>query len=268
NDISSLIIDIREYQEPLIDEIINGLNKPENVIKNIPTFLLNEADCIVGHINIKDNGLVIGLGSEEEKEIIINLKEDELIHVEYSHKYDKKKFLEQLFHRVRLSHVGSWTDPQSQYNLRLLSKLSFIIVMVVMMVRRENLYQRHVPAFLGIHLSKYYRKKMQSQKIFERYLDSDTHLITPVEWRGLDKVTDFKKSHNDDGYKDDDEQYDSSKEFGWDNESSRKEVGIESFKIHSRPVTNGEYLKFIRATVNKEYWHHGFQLIHHYLIIN
>ncbi|CAJ0625920.1 1395_t:CDS:2 [Entrophospora sp. SA101] len=67
--------------------------------------------------------------------------------------------------------------------------------------------------------------------------------------------------HNDDGYKDDDEQYDSSKEFGWDNESSRKEVGIESFKIHSRPVTNGEYLKFIRATHIKHAEWKGMRLL-------
>ncbi|CAJ0912427.1 18077_t:CDS:1 [Entrophospora sp. SA101] len=87
------IIDIREYtfsKESLIEAIINGLNKPENVIKTIPTFLLyddrglqlfdeithlkeyyltnaeieilkNEADRIVDHI--KDNSVVIELGS-------------------------------------------------------------------------------------------------------------------------------------------------------------------------------------------------------------
>nr|CAG8469448.1 276_t:CDS:10 [Entrophospora candida] len=184
NDISSLIIDIREYQESLIDEIINGLNKPENVIKNIPTFLLNEADCIVGHINIKDNGLVIGLGSGslledstkdgmdfikkgEEKEIIINLKEDELIHVEYSYKYDKKKFWINFF----IDHDGD--DGSSRESISTLDEWKEL------WKSWDTITMSHVPAFLG---------------------------------------------HNDDEYKDDDEQYDSSKEFGWDNESPRKEV--------------------------------------------
>ncbi|CAJ0844977.1 8704_t:CDS:2, partial [Entrophospora sp. SA101] len=61
--------------------------------------------------------------------------------------------------------------------------------------------------------------------------------------------------HDDNEYKDDDgdEYYNLSKAFGWDNESPRREINVESFKIHSRPVTNGEYLVFMRATVNKEY---------------
>lgn len=33
-------------------------------------------------------------------------------------------------------------------------------------------------------------------------------------------------------------------EFGWDNESPRREVQVGRFRIDRRPVTNGEYLKF------------------------
>jgi len=44
-----------------------------------------------------------------------------------------------------------------------------------------------------------------------------------------------------------------SKAFGWDNESPRREIDVKSFRIHSRPVTNREYLEFMKTTVNKEH---------------
>ncbi|CAJ0625953.1 12399_t:CDS:2 [Entrophospora sp. SA101] len=316
----------------------------------------------------------------EEKEIVISLKKDELIHVEYSYKYDEKD-LDQLFHKVRLSHVESWTDTQSQYDLHLLSKPPFYFshgsddvssrefiptleewkelwkswdTILMSMISSKMLLEKptdlrnplifylgHVSAFMDIYLSKYHNEKNTEPKnfieIFKRGLYSNAHSVTPVEWPGIDKVIDFRDKvrkrlvsvyeqvhegkitmkrslgrvlsmvfeheamhletvlymliqssstlqpkgvvipkwkeastpapepklttvprqtitlgHDNDEYKDD-EQYDLCKEFGWYNESPRREVSIESFKIHSRPVTNGEYLEFMRATVNKEY---------------
>ncbi|KAI9313300.1 hypothetical protein BX666DRAFT_766228 [Dichotomocladium elegans] len=40
----------------------------------------------------------------------------------------------------------------------------------------------------------------------------------------------------------------SSNGFGWDNEHPRRTVMVESFEIQTRPVTNGEYLKFLKET--------------------
>ncbi|CAG8439576.1 10904_t:CDS:2 [Scutellospora calospora] len=41
--------------------------------------------------------------------------------------------------------------------------------------------------------------------------------------------------------------------FGWDNERPSRKVTVQAFKIHSRPVTNEEYLEFMKATVNYNY---------------
>uniref|UniRef100_A0A1D1YRC5 Meiotically up-regulated gene 158 protein n=1 Tax=Anthurium amnicola TaxID=1678845 RepID=A0A1D1YRC5_9ARAE len=41
--------------------------------------------------------------------------------------------------------------------------------------------------------------------------------------------------------------------FGWDNERPSRKVTVQSFKIQSRPVTNGEYLLFMKTTINKEF---------------
>lgn len=42
-------------------------------------------------------------------------------------------------------------------------------------------------------------------------------------------------------------------EFGWDNESPRREVAVGRFKIDWRPITNGEYYAYWKAqeTANK-----------------
>ncbi|KAI8883365.1 hypothetical protein K501DRAFT_249721 [Backusella circina FSU 941] len=40
----------------------------------------------------------------------------------------------------------------------------------------------------------------------------------------------------------------SSIEFGWDNEHPQRQVHVASFKIQSRPVTNGEYYKYYKST--------------------
>ena len=37
-------------------------------------------------------------------------------------------------------------------------------------------------------------------------------------------------------------------EFGWDNESPKRQVSITSFEIQTRPVTNGEYFQFLQET--------------------
>jgi formylglycine-generating enzyme required for sulfatase activity len=42
-------------------------------------------------------------------------------------------------------------------------------------------------------------------------------------------------------------------QFGWDNERPQRQVTVQTFKIQSRSVTNGEYLHFMKTTVNKEY---------------
>ncbi|GBB86227.1 hypothetical protein RclHR1_12660007 [Rhizophagus clarus] len=41
--------------------------------------------------------------------------------------------------------------------------------------------------------------------------------------------------------------------FGWDNERPSRKVTVQPFEIQSRPVTNGEYLYFMKTTINKEY---------------
>ncbi|CAG8601947.1 3506_t:CDS:2, partial [Dentiscutata heterogama] len=41
--------------------------------------------------------------------------------------------------------------------------------------------------------------------------------------------------------------------FGWDNERPSRKITVQSFKIHSRPVTNREYLDFMKTTVNQKY---------------
>lgn len=42
-------------------------------------------------------------------------------------------------------------------------------------------------------------------------------------------------------------------EFGWDNEAPERTERVTSFSVQSRPVTNGEYLEFVKATVNRDY---------------
>ncbi|CAJ0870185.1 7806_t:CDS:2 [Entrophospora sp. SA101] len=141
----------------------------------------------------------------EEKEIVISLKKDELIHVEYSYKYDEKD-LDQLFHKVRLSHVESWTDTQSQYDLHLLSKPPFYFshgsddvssrefiptleewkelwkswdTILMSMISSKMLLEKptdlrnplifylgHVSAFMDIYLSKYHNEKNTEPKNF------------------------------------------------------------------------------------------------------
>ncbi|CAG8500498.1 10376_t:CDS:2 [Cetraspora pellucida] len=41
--------------------------------------------------------------------------------------------------------------------------------------------------------------------------------------------------------------------FGWDNEHPSRTITIQSFKIQSRPITNNEYLGFMKATLNRNY---------------
>lgn len=48
-------------------------------------------------------------------------------------------------------------------------------------------------------------------------------------------------------------QLNENKFFGWDNEYPPRSVNVKSFQIQSRPVTNGEFLAFITATVNRDY---------------
>ena len=40
-------------------------------------------------------------------------------------------------------------------------------------------------------------------------------------------------------------------EFGWDNESPRREVSVAKFRIDWRPVTNGEFLAFWKCNDKK-----------------
>ncbi|CAH1757493.1 10975_t:CDS:2 [Entrophospora sp. SA101] len=103
------------------------------------------------------------------------------------------------------------------------------------------------------------RKRLASvyEKVYREKITMKRKAITPppeAKLITIPKQT-ITAGHDDNEYKDDDgdEYYNLSKAFGWDNESPRREINVESFKIHSRPVTNGEYLVFMRATVNKEY---------------
>ncbi|KAL1919392.1 uncharacterized protein VTP21DRAFT_2085 [Calcarisporiella thermophila] len=41
--------------------------------------------------------------------------------------------------------------------------------------------------------------------------------------------------------------------FGWDNENPVRSCTVAPFRIQTRPVTNAEYLRFLIATVNKDY---------------
>ncbi|KAJ9057603.1 hypothetical protein DSO57_1021016 [Entomophthora muscae] len=41
--------------------------------------------------------------------------------------------------------------------------------------------------------------------------------------------------------------------YGWDNESPSREVMVPNFHLDSRPVTNGEFLDFLKATINLNY---------------
>ncbi|CAJ0828553.1 424_t:CDS:2 [Entrophospora sp. SA101] len=293
-------------------------------------------------------------GAEEKG---INLKKDELIHIEYSYKYDKNNLI-QLFHNAKLSHVESWSDFQSQYDLHLLSKPPFYFsrgggdssqesiptldeweelwrswdTVTMTMISPKRLLEKpihlrhpfifylgHIPGFLDIHLSRYHKEKHTEPEyfadIFERGIDPDiddpskchSHSITPDKWPELDKIMEYcdkVKERLISVY----EKKTMKRSLGrilfmtfehtalhletilymlvqspftlqpkgvvipkWKEAvvpasdakfitipkqtitSPRREVSIESFKIHSRPVTNGEYLSFMRATVNKEY---------------
>lgn len=42
--------------------------------------------------------------------------------------------------------------------------------------------------------------------------------------------------------------FDPEHEYGWDNESPRRTVTVEPFKISSRPITNAEYLAFLESS--------------------
>ncbi|KAI9263344.1 hypothetical protein BDA99DRAFT_509991 [Phascolomyces articulosus] len=42
-------------------------------------------------------------------------------------------------------------------------------------------------------------------------------------------------------------------EFGWDNEHPKQSVHVDAFSIQSRPVTNGEYLAFLKATDSNDW---------------
>lgn len=44
-----------------------------------------------------------------------------------------------------------------------------------------------------------------------------------------------------------------SPEFGWDNESPKRQVSTEAFSITAAPVTNGDYLEYLRSIGSKEY---------------
>jgi L-histidine Nalpha-methyltransferase / hercynylcysteine S-oxide synthase len=54
--------------------------------------------------------------------------------------------------------------------------------------------------------------------------------------------------HDDIERLDDDQDLTPGNEFGWDNENPKRQVAVNSFKIQSRPVTNGEYYTYLKES--------------------
>lgn len=50
------------------------------------------------------------------------------------------------------------------------------------------------------------------------------------------------------GLNDDDEDYETKRYFGWDNEKPQRAAHVKSFRAKARPITNGEYAKYLADT--------------------
>ncbi|CAG8475294.1 11925_t:CDS:2 [Funneliformis caledonium] len=371
--------------------ILNGLDHV-NVILDQPLIDRNDFDYFArynedvgrheAYYKAKKDITLEYTSPSDNTKMTINLKKDELIHIEYSYKYSKEECFA-LFHDSRLSHLESWPDPDSQYDLHLIYKSPFYFTrnvesqgsiptveewkelwkswdtVTMTMISRELVLERsielrhpfifylgHVPAFLDINLARYFKEEFTEPRnfadIFERGIDPDMddptnchqHSTVPDEWPSYDSIISYRDKVRQriisvyDAYKekvmprslgrvvwmtfeheamhletilymliqwkntvppkgvviprwkasldpvpkanlitipaqtitlghDDNESADDtdplSLPFGWDNERPSRQVTVKSFRIQSRPITNGEYLDFMEKTINKGY---------------
>jgi len=391
NDPDKVAIAYNDPKGVTAEFIMNGLDHV-NVIVGQPLIDRNNFEYFArynddigrheAYYKAKDD-ITLKYTSDDKSKIEIKLKKDELIRIEYSYKYSKDEVMT-LFDNSLLSHVESWADSQSQYDLHLIYKSPFYFkrnnlesresvptveewkelwklfeTILMTMVSPELMYEKpiefrhpfifyvgHIPTFLDIHLSRYFKEKFTEPQyfpdIFERGIDPDLddpavcnpHSMVPDKWPELDSIITYCEKvhqrliavydahigktmprslgrilwmtfeheamhletllymaiqskninppkgivtprwkpsfssvpkadfitipaqtitigHDDNEYTDDTDPL--SLPFGWDNERPSRQVNVQSFKIQSRPVTNGEYLHFMKKTVNKEY---------------
>ncbi|CAG8490925.1 27888_t:CDS:2 [Dentiscutata erythropus] len=162
----------------------------------------------------KDQILEFVVSNDINKEKIkINVKENELIRIAYSFKYNKADATK-LFYDARLAHVESWSDSDLQYNLHLIYKPPFFFTrpqelkgsaptveewqeiwkswdtVSLSMIPLDKMhlkpiylrhpfifYLGHIPSFLDTKLATYSHEKFSEPEnfanIFEREIDHD-----------------------------------------------------------------------------------------------
>ncbi|RIA95254.1 C-type lectin protein [Glomus cerebriforme] len=201
--------------------IMNGLDHI-NAIFNQPLIDRNDFEYFTrynddigrheAYYKVKDDTTLEYTPSNNDTKIEIKLKKDELINVEYSYKYNEAE-TRTLFNKSSLSHVESWSDSQSQYDLHLIYKPPFYFTKnlesqgsvptieewkeiwkssdtLLSIILPECLYEKpiefrhpfifyigHVPTFLDMLLANHFKEKFTEpqyfSQIFERGIDPD-----------------------------------------------------------------------------------------------
>ncbi|CAG8750009.1 18815_t:CDS:2, partial [Racocetra persica] len=215
-----------------------------NVIFDQPFINRNNFQPIM-KMKVDVNDIIVSDDINKEK-IKINVKEDVLILIAYSYKYNKAE-ITKLFYDAHLAHVGSWSDSDFLYDLHLIYKPPFFFT-------RPQELKGSVPT---ISIFEYQDKVRQRLlRIYDAYKDKQIPRSL-VQFKGLLPpkgvvIPNLRQPiHKASGAKlltiqtqtitlghDDNEDLDDS---------------VETFKIQSRPITNNEYLEFMKVTVNQNY---------------
>ncbi|RGB28902.1 C-type lectin protein [Rhizophagus diaphanus] len=194
------------------------------------------------YYKIKNDTTLEFKASDDNPKIEIKLKKDELINIEYSYKFSKAE-ISDIFDFSCLSYVESWPDSQSCYDIHLVFKPPFYFKKKsdsyesvptieewkelwkstdTLMNMVDSIYDKpieyrhpfifyigHIPAFLDIHLARYFKQDVTEPHnfamIFERGIDPDIddpdindpkkcnpHSIVPDNWPELNSVLSFR----------------------------------------------------------------------------
>ncbi|CAG8674231.1 12307_t:CDS:2 [Racocetra fulgida] len=204
-----------------------------------------------------------------KEKIKINVKVNELILIAYSYKYNKTETTK-LFYDAHLAHVEKIWKSWDAISLSMIP-LDKMYSKPIYLRHPLIFYLGHIPSFLDIKLATYSHEKFTETEnfanIFEREINHDMddlskcnpHSAVPDQWPKLSLVLEYQDKVRQrllriyDAYKDKQIPRSLDLPFGWDNELPSRKITVESFKIQSRPITNNEYLEFMKVTVNQNY---------------
>ncbi|CCG81205.1 Putative uncharacterized protein [Taphrina deformans PYCC 5710] len=106
----------------------------------------------------------------------------------------------------------------------------------------------HIETFLYMHLQADWT--LSPPKMLPPRFEEKPKEVGPASWMKMSPTT-MNVGMNDV------EGSDEGDYFGWDNEKPRRSTGLQPFTIQSRPVTNGEYAKYLNQTTEEgKRWRH------------